>query len=237
MDKKWDFKGWATRHNVLCGDGRTIKESAFVNDDKKTVPLVWNHNHTDADNVLGHALLEYRKEGVYTYGKFNDTEQGINAKKLVRNGDITALSIYANKLKQNKGDVVHGNIRELSLVLAGANPGAYIETVLVHSDSENEEAKIFNNSELEVMHGDDLDNEDAQPYVKENNESNKGDDEQQKDVSHAENNSTEGNEMDKKEKTIQEVYDTLNEEQKINGECSCWNGTRRKRRKPRKRRK
>ena len=215
MDKKWDFKGWATRHNVLCGDGRTIKESAFVNDDKKTVPLVWNHNHTDADNVLGHALLEYRKEGVYTYGKFNDTEQGINAKKLVRNGDITALSIYANKLKQNKGDVIHGNIRELSLVLAGANPGAYIETVLVHSDSENEEAKIFNNSELEVMHGDDLDNEDDQPHIKENNESNKGDDEQQKDVSHAENNSTEGNEMDKKEKTIQEVYDTLNEEQKL----------------------
>ena len=158
MDKKWDFKGWATRHNVKCADGRTIKEGAFKEDHNQTVPLVWNHNHTDADNVLGHALLEYRKEGVYTYGKFNETSQGKNAKELVRNGDITALSIYANKLKQEKGDVLHGNIREVSLVLAGANPGAYIETVLVHGEGkESEEAIIWNNADLELSHSEDDD--------------------------------------------------------------------------------
>jgi len=154
MSKQWDFKGWATRHNVLCGDGRTIKPGAFEHNDNQTVPLVWNHNHKDADNVLGHALLEYRDEGVYAYAKFNDTSQGRNAKELVRNKDITALSIYANKLKHNIKDVIHGNIRELSLVLAGSNPGAYIETVMAHGegDDRSEEAIITNNAELELLH-------------------------------------------------------------------------------------
>lgn len=132
---EYDFSGWATRNDLLCADGRTIRKNAFVANDGKEVPLVWNHQHNDPDNVLGHALLENRDEGVYAYCTFNDSESGKMGRELVRHGDVKSLSIYANKLKQSKtGDVFHGMIRELSLVIAGANPGAYIDTVLAHSE-------------------------------------------------------------------------------------------------------
>lgn len=133
MDK-YDFSGWATRNNLLCADGRTIRKDAFKDNDGQIVPLVFGHQHNDVNAVLGHALLENRDEGIYAYCSFNDTESGQAAKKLVQHGDVASLSIYANNLKQVGGDVVHGVIRELSLVLAGANPGAYIETVMAHSE-------------------------------------------------------------------------------------------------------
>ena len=142
MGKKFDFSGWATRANMLCSDGRVIRKDAFKECDGVTVPLVWNHQHNSVDEVLGHALLENRDEGVYAYCTFNDTESGQNAKLLVRHGDVDKLSIYANKLKQQGSDVVHGVIRELSLVLAGANPGAYIESVMMHGDDAYEEGYI-----------------------------------------------------------------------------------------------
>lgn len=140
----FDFSGWATRNDIKCSDGRTIRKDAFKHCDGQTVPLVWNHNHTDADNVLGKALLENRKEGVYAYCSFNGTENGKNAKELVRHGDIVSLSIYANQLKQNGGDVIHGAIKEVSLVLAGANPGAKIENVMAHGELDEESATIWN---------------------------------------------------------------------------------------------
>ena len=135
---KCDFSGYATRNDLLCSDGRTIKKNAFKDCDGLTVPLIWNHDHANPDAVLGHALLENRDDGVYAYCTFNDTEQGQNAKKLVQHGDVRSLSIWANKLKQIGGDVLHGTIRELSLVLAGANPGAYIDYVLAHGDEEDD---------------------------------------------------------------------------------------------------
>ena len=137
---KYDFSGWATRNDLLCADGRTIRKDAFKDNDGQIVPLVFGHQHNDVNAVLGHALLENRDEGIYAYGTFNDTESGQAAKKLVQHGDVTSLSIYANKLKQVGGNVVHGVIRELSLVLAGANPGAYIETVMAHSEDGAEDA-------------------------------------------------------------------------------------------------
>lgn len=136
----FDFSGWATRNDLLCADGRTIRKDAFKDNDGQTVPLVYNHQHNDVNNVLGHALLENRDEGVYAYCSFNNTESGQAAKELVQHGDVESLSIYANKLKQVGGDVIHGVIRELSLVLAGANPGAYIDAVMVHSEDGSEEA-------------------------------------------------------------------------------------------------
>ena len=147
MGNKYDFSGWATRNDIKCSDGRTIRKNAFIGNDGKTVPLVWNHRHDKATNVLGHALLENREEGVYAYGTFNNTGPGQHSKEMVRDGDITGLSIYANHLKQSsKGDVYHGEIRELSLVLAGANPGAYIENVgdaMTHSEEDEFEAYIY----------------------------------------------------------------------------------------------
>ena len=138
MNKSCDFSGWATRNDLLCGDGRVIKKDAFKHNDGKTVSLVWNHDHKDPEAVLGHALLENRDEGVYAYGYFNDSPAGKHAKLLVEHGDVSALSIYANKLKQQGQNVIHGEIRELSLVLAGANPGAYIDFVMAHSDDGEE---------------------------------------------------------------------------------------------------
>ena len=137
MDK-YDFSGYATRNDLLCGDGRTIRKDAFKANDGCTVPLVWNHEHNDPNAVLGHAVLENRADGVYAYGVFNDTEQGQTAKKLLQNGDVRSLSIWANQLKQIGGDVIHGNIRELSLVLAGANPGAYVDFVMAHGADEED---------------------------------------------------------------------------------------------------
>ena len=150
--EKYDFSGWATRNDIRCSDGRTIRKGAFAEQDGTTVPLVWNHNHVDADNVLGHAILENRDQGVYAYCFFNDTKQGNNAKELVTHGDICSLSIFANQLKQNGGDVIHGAIREVSLVLAGANP-AKIENIMAHGDNSEEEAIIYNDSdEINLAH-------------------------------------------------------------------------------------
>lgn len=141
MSKQYDFGGWATRINIKCADGRTIRDGAFKEDDGKEVPIVWQHIHDDPKNVLGHGLLEYRPgEGVYVYGKFNDTESGKTAKDLVVHGDVKSLSIYANQLKQKSGDVMHGRIREVSLVLAGANEGAYIDfPIIEHSENGDED--------------------------------------------------------------------------------------------------
>ena len=197
MDKDYDFSGWATRNNLKCSDGRTIIKDAFKANDGLVVPLVWNHNHTDANNVLGHCLLENREDGVYTYGKFNDTEQGQNAKILVEHGDVTALSIYANQLKQQGGNVLHGQIREVSLVLAGANPGAFIDTVITHSDDLDEEAIIYTGEYFELSHSasDNTKIDEPKEEVKE------------------ETKKEEPKEMEK-EKTVQEVFDELTEEQK-----------------------
>ena len=190
----YDFAGWATRNDIECGDHRVIRQDAFKDDDGKKVPLVWMHQHNSVDNVLGHAMLENRPEGVYAYGTFNNTEAGQNAKKMVMNGDVNALSIYANKLKQRGHDVLHGAIREVSLVLAGANPGAYIETVLAHSDDQDEEAIVYTGETLEIAHSDtEIEHADNSTDAKENNV--------------AANNTAE-------DKTIQDVIDSMTEEQK-----------------------
>ena len=152
---EYDFTGWATRANLKCSDGRTILKDAFKHNDGQTVPLVWNHQYSDVNNVLGHALLENRKEGVYAYCKFNDTEAGRTAKLMVQHGDVNQLSIFANQLKQEGHYVKHGNIRELSLVLAGANPGAYIDNVIKHGDSCDDEAVIFTGEDISLTHSDD----------------------------------------------------------------------------------
>ena len=160
MPESYDFSGWATRNNLRCADDRVIMKDAFKDQDGETVPLVWNHNHTDMDRVLGHALLQNRDEGVYAYCKFNlDTPQGKLGKQLVDNGDIRSLSIYANKLQQAKNYVTHGVIRELSLVHAGANPGAYIDFVMAHGDDEGEgfegtwdESIVLNVNNDEIEH-------------------------------------------------------------------------------------
>lgn len=193
MSKNYDFSGWATRNDIRCSDGRTIRKDAFLVNNGKNVPLVWNHQHDSAFNVLGHALLENRDEGVYAYGTFNDTDSGRQAKEMVRNGDITGLSIYANHLKQSsRGDVFHGEIKELSLVLAGANPGAYIENIgdsIAHSDDDEFEAHIYFSEEeqdLSLAHADDKD-------------------EEKKDE-----NMAEGNDK----KTVKDVLETMNDEQK-----------------------
>lgn len=151
---EYDFSGWATKANLKCSDGRTIMKDAFKENDGKQVPLVWNHQHDDPDNVLGHALLENRDEGVYAYCKFNESESGKTAKLLVQHGDVNALSIYANQLKQNMNNVLHGNIREVSLVLAGANPGASIDSIIMHGEESDEEAIIYTGEELALSHAD-----------------------------------------------------------------------------------
>lgn len=156
---EYNFCGWATKNNLLCSDGRTIIKDAFKDCDGKTVPLVWNHQHADSDNVLGHALLENRDEGVYAYCSFNDTPKAKNAQNMVEHGDITSLSIYANRLKQQGTNVLHGSIREVSLVLAGANPGAFIEDVIKHGEYTDDECVIFTGEDISfydsVSHSDD----------------------------------------------------------------------------------
>ena len=188
---EYDFSGWATRNNIRCSDGRTILKDAFKHNDGQTVPLVWNHDHNDPLNVLGHALLENRDEGVYAYCTFNDTDAGRNAKALVEHGDVTALSIYANQLKQQGPNVLHGAIREVSLVLAGANPGAFIDSIIRHGEESDEEAIIYTGEELVLEHADEVKDNFTPPS---------------------------GNKKDEKgekgEKTVQDVFDTLNEEQK-----------------------
>lgn len=158
--QKCDFSGWATRNNLRCADGRTIIKDAFKECDGKTVPLVWNHQHNDPSCVLGHALLENRDEGVYAYGYLNDTETAAIAKALLQHGDIKQMSIYANQLTQdNRMNVMHGIIREVSLVHASANPGAWIDTVIAHSDDHDEEAVIYTGEQLELFHSEDHINE------------------------------------------------------------------------------
>lgn len=193
----YDFSGWATRNDLLCGDGRTIRKNAFKDCDGQTVPLVYNHDHNDPNAVLGHALLENRDNGVYAYCKFNDTEQGRTAKELVKHGDVRSLSIYANKLKHMGGDVVHGVIRELSLVLAGANPGAYIDHVMAHGDDSETEESLYANydeSALVIYHSD----------TKESTETKKED----KSMSEEKKDTQSG------EKTVKDVFDSMTEEQK-----------------------
>lgn len=183
---KYDFSGWATRANLKCSDGRTIMRDAFKQNDGQKVPLVWNHQHDDPNEVLGHALLENREDGVYAYCSLNDTESGKTAKRLIQHGDISALSIYANQLKQNMSNVVHGNIREVSLVLAGANPGASIQSVIQHGATIEDEAMIYTGEELSIMHSDD-----PKPPVEK----------------------TEKN-TDENDETIGDIFNTLNEKQK-----------------------
>lgn len=190
---EYDFSGWATKANLKCSDGRTIMKDAFKENDGKQVPLVWNHQHNDPDNVLGHALLENRDEGVYAYCKFNNSESGKTAKLLVQHGDVNALSIYANQLKQSMNNVLHGNIREVSLVLAGANPGASIDSIIMHGEESDEEAVIYTGEELELSHAD---------YNTNKTESeNKGDEKMEE-------------KKTDNEKTVADVFDTLTEEQK-----------------------
>ena len=195
----YDFSGWATRNNIECSDGRTIMKDAFKDNDGQKVPLVWNHQHDDPNEVLGHALLENRDEGVYAYCKFNDTESGQTAKSLVLNGDVDKLSIYANKLKSNMNQVIHGCIREVSLVLAGANPGAYIDSVVVHADGteDEEEGTIYTDEQISVNveHSEKKSEEKEEIKMNDNSE-----------MKHAE--------TETGEKTVQEVFDTLTEEQK-----------------------
>ena len=192
-----DFSGYATRNDLLCGDGRTIRHNAFKDDDGRTVPLIWNHDHANPDAVLGHAMLENRDDGVYAYCTFNGTEQGKNARALVQHGDVRSLSIYANKLKQIGNDVIHGSIRELSLVLAGANPGAYIDYVMAHGeDSEDALYANYDENALVIYHSE----EKSEEKVEENKEETVVNDE----IMHAE----EG------EQTVAEILDSLTPDQK-----------------------
>lgn len=200
MDK-FDFCGWATKADLMCSDGRIIRKDAFKHNDGQTVPLVWNHQHNDPDEVLGHALLENRDEGVYAYCKFNDTESGKTAKLLVQHGDVNALSIYANQLKQQGPNVMHGNIRELSLVLAGANPGASIESVIMHGEESDEEAVIFTGEEISLFHAENLNNK-KKGEDDMNTESEKKTEESKKE------------EPTGDEETIADVFNTLSEKQK-----------------------
>ena len=214
---EYDFSGWATKNDIKCSDGRTIMPNAFKDDDGQKVPLVWNHQHNDPAEILGHALLENRAEGVYAYCKFNDTESGQNAKKLVVNGDIDRLSIYANKLKSHMNNVTHGCIREVSLVLAGANPGAFIDSVITHSEDgdDEEEGIIYTDEDLEIKvdndvkddENEDLDIVEAEEVIDDTDEES----DESKD-------NTEGNEDSEEvehsdEETVEDVFNTLNEDQ------------------------
>lgn len=200
----YHFGGWATRNNLLCSDGRTIMKDAFKVNDGQTVPLVWNHQHNDSHNVLGHALLENRDEGVYAYCEFNDTESGQNAKLLVEHGDVSALSIFANNLKQQGTNVLHGIIREVSLVLAGANPGAFIDSVMVHDNESGDSAIIYTGEPIYLCHAD--------ATKKEEDDKEATADEAEKEKSEDKSNDEKDKESDKK--TIADVYGTLNDEQK-----------------------
>ena len=185
----YDFSGYATRNDLLCGDGRTIRKDAFKANDGCTVPLVWNHEHNDPNAVLGHAVLENRADGVYAYGVFNDTEQGQTAKKLLQNGDVRSLSIWANQLKQIGGDVIHGNIRELSLVLAGANPGAYVDFVMAHGADEEDTFYASWDENIMLYHSDEPKEKEVKTEMEETKKTEEG------------------------EKTIKDVIDSMTEEQ------------------------
>ena len=192
---KWDFAGWATKANLKCSDGRTIMKDAFKEQDGQTVPLVWNHNHSSVDDVLGHALLENRPEGVFTYCTFNETESGQTAKLIVQHGDVVSLSIMANQLVEKMGNVFHGAIREVSLVLAGANPGASIQSVMRHGVEAEGEAVIYTGEGIELYHADD-----KQPEQEKKQEEQKAAESEKKD--------------DSKDKTVKEIYNAMSEDEK-----------------------
>ena len=193
---EYDFSGWATRNNLKCSDGRTIMKDAFKDNDGQVVPLVWNHQHNEPTNVLGHALLENREEGVYAYCKLNDTQAADHVKLAIKHGDISALSIYANRLKQRAGDVLHGAIREVSLVLSGANPGAFIDSVMVHGEESDEEAIIYSGEDILLSHG-------------EIDESDKSDEK----LEHADEEERGEKMENNNEKTVADVIETMTEEQ------------------------
>lgn len=235
---EYDFSGYATRNDVECSDGRVIRKNAFAQNDHSQVPLVWQHDHMSPSNVLGHAMLENREDGVYTYGVFNNTPEGLHAKELVKHGDVRALSIYANKLKHHGRDVVHGAIREVSLVLAGANPGAFIDTVIAHADSDEEEAEIkfIGNESSVIFHSDAEEKKKEEKKLDDEEETDVKDefDEDVEDTSDDESNESDDESNDEKkeekmanrslkhadesgeenEKTVQDVIDSMNEEQK-----------------------
>nr|DAI45354.1 MAG TPA: major capsid protein [Caudoviricetes sp.] len=200
MDKEYDFGGWATRNNLRCSDGRVILKDAFKDCDGKRVPLVWNHRHTEPEGVLGHAMLENRNEGVYAYCKFNDSERGQATKMLVEHGDVSALSIYANQLKEQGGNVMHGMIREVSLVLVGANPGAFIDSVIAHSDGYTDEDR----TQGVIYTGEALD---MNPIVHSDGGSSKTDPPKP--------DTGKDKKDDPKGETVQDVFDTLTEKQKV----------------------
>lgn len=190
----YDFCGWATRNNIQCSDGRIIRKDAFKSNDGQKVPLVWNHQHNDPTNILGHAMLENREEGVYAYCTFNNTDAAKDAKSLVEHGDISSLSIYANKLKQNGPNVMHGQIREVSLVLAGANPEAYIENIISHGEDSDDEAIMYFGEDIELEHSDGI--------------------KEELDLKKEGKKMAEKGAPEKDDRTIGDVFDTLNEDQK-----------------------
>ena len=203
---KYDFSGWVTVNDLECADGRVIRHNAFADNDGVEVPLVWNHQHNDVSNVLGKCLLKNKEKGVYGYGSFNDTERGQNAKKILQHGDIVSLSIFANQLKHSGNDVLHGNIREVSLVLAGANPGALIENVTIaHGDDfSDEEAVIYTGMPLSLLHSD----ENAEKEDKAEVKAPAKEDEKS---AEAEKSKTESK---PDEKTVKDVFNTFTDEQK-----------------------
>lgn len=207
---KWDFSGYATKNDLKCGDGRTIRKNAFKDNDGQTVPLVWQHVHDNPDNVLGHAMLENRDDGVYCYGYLNHTQRGEDMREMIANGDVSKLSIFANKLVQSGSDVIHGTIREVSLVLAGANPGAFIDNIsIAHSDGTysevDDEAIIYSDSD--IIHDD---TEEDKKDETEETESEKMD--VSEEIEHSDN--KEDQKMAKEDKTIQDVLNSMTDEQK-----------------------
>jgi hypothetical protein len=230
--EKFDFSGYATRNDLLCADGRIIRKDAFRVNDGETVPLLYGHCHNDPDRILGHALLENRDDGVYAYCTFNQSESGLAAKEAVRHGDVKSLSIYANKLKQSGNDVLHGVIREVSIVMAGANPGAFIDSVMMHSDDTDEGVIVGYDENIMIHHYTEEEQpvQHAESEEEENPEMVETENERQEEVveeaviEHAEEPKTESKAEAKseekseakpetKEKTVKDILDTLNEEQ------------------------
>lgn len=226
--EKYDFSGYATRNDLLCSDGRTIRKDAFKHCDGQTVPLVYSHNHNDPDNILGHALLENRDDGVYAYCTFNESNSAVAMKEAVRHGDVRSLSIYANKLKQSGGDVLHGFIREVSIVLAGANPGAFIDSVMLHGE-DTEDGLIVGYDENIMIHHYTEKEEPAKQPTEQSAE--QPAEQPQETIQHADDNKTTNNDNEEeskvmaekkemventenKEKTVKDVFDTFTEEQK-----------------------
>lgn len=203
--EKFDFSGWATRNNLKCSDGRVIMKDAFKDNNGQKVPLVWNHQHNEPFNILGHALLENREEGVYAYCTLNNTDSGRQAKLLVEHGDVSALSIYANQLRQQGPNVVHGAIREVSLVLAGANPGAFIDSIIKHGEESDEEAIIYTGEDIALSHSDENDNA-SMSHADDAKTEEKGD--EKKAVAENETKKTDD------EETVADVFNTLTEKQK-----------------------